>query len=296
LPSRFVEELRSTVPQLLEELHIPQVKLPPVRAAVAQSALEADQLVPSLSELLTMSDCPRRWANEYEYGLPKRSTKELVLGSLIHAALEQGAHRRMNGVSVTTPDMLNLLKSAWDRALFDKRAWADLYGPASASLEACAESDAWMNAEIIESEVTFEADLDAARFRGRIDRIDRLGDQFRLVDYKSGRARSSGEVAKDRRISRQFGLYRLGAQQTLGNAPVRLEAHFVTAGEVVAIEKTEAQLTKDRSWAWAVGRELEQRRASGDFTAKPNDFNCPFCPYRLVCDQGQAYLTRRAKT
>jgi ATP-dependent exoDNAse (exonuclease V) beta subunit len=288
-PSRFLQELRDNVPQLLADSRAHQVALPPVRA-VTRSASAADPgLFHTVSELLNFSDCPLRYAYQNEYQLPQRPTRELVLGSLIHAALEQAAIRRVGGAEVSEADLLKYLDRAWDHTSFDKVAWADLKPEATKSLKRYVTSHHWSDAEIVEVERQFEVEVDGVRFRGRIDRIDKVADRFRLVDYKSGRAKTETEVKDDRRLRRQFGLYRAAAGVLLETDRIDMEAHFVSAGAIAPIKQSQ-----DLKWAYAVSKEIGESRTARSFPAKPSDFNCPSCPFRLVCDEGHEYLRRRA--
>jgi DNA helicase II / ATP-dependent DNA helicase PcrA len=288
-PSRFLRELRDNVPQLLAESRAPQVALPPVRA-VTRSASAPDQaLFHTVSELLNFSDCPLRYAYQNEYQLPQRPSRELVLGSLIHAALEQAAIRRIGVANVNEADLLKYLDRAWAHTSFDKVAWGDLKSEATKSLKRYFASRHWSEAEIVEVERQFEVDVEGVRFRGRIDRIDKVADRFRLVDYKSGRAKTEAEAKDDRRLRRQFGLYRAAAGVLLETDRIDMEAHFVSAGAVAPIKHPQ-----DLKWAYAVSKEIGECRTARSFPAKPSDFNCPSCPFRLVCDEGNEYLRRRA--
>jgi DNA helicase-2/ATP-dependent DNA helicase PcrA len=286
--SQFLAELRERVPHLLEEGRAPQVTLPPVRA-VTRLISAADQSISyTVSELLNFSDCPLRYAYQNEYQLPQRPSRELVLGSLVHAALEQAGRRRVAAAQVSQADLLEFLDRAWLHASFDKVAWADLKGEASKALIRYVGSDHWAEAQIVEVERQFEVEAGGVRFKGRIDRIDKVEERYRIIDYKSGRAKTEAEAKKETRLRRQFGLYRAAAEILLETDRIDLEAHFITAGAVTPVTQSQ-----DLKWAYAVSKEIAESREARSFPAKPSDFNCPSCPFRLVCDEGQEYLRRR---
>lgn len=286
-PSPFLIELRENVPQLLVESRAPQVSLPPVRAVSRPASAPDQSLYYSVSELLNFSDCPLRYAYQNEYQLPQRPTRQLVLGSLVHAALEQAAIRRVGGSDVSEDQLLQFLERAWQHTTFDKVAWGDIKVEAAEALKRYFASEHWSEADIAEVERQFEVEVDGVRFKGRIDRIDRVADRYRLVDYKSGRAKNTAEARDDRRLRRQFGLYRAAAVLILETERIDMEAHFVSAGAVTPIEQSQ-----DLKWAYAVSKEIAESRIARSFPAKPSDFTCPSCPFRLVCDEGREYLRR----
>jgi len=289
-PSQFLVELRGRVPELLEETKAPQVPLPPVRTVRPRLA----QLPPAdpftLSQLLTFSDCPRQFAYAHEFHLPQRETRELVLGNLTHKVLEEASHRRMAGEEVGSESFLGMLQAAWSVATFNKLAWADLKNEAKQILGSYAETKAWLEANLSAVETDFDLELDGFRFRGRIDRIDFRGGRHKLVDYKSGRARTAEQAQKDRRLGRQFGIYKLAAIQILGTTQIDLEAHYISGPTVVELAKDDDQLDRDRRWAWAVAKSINEARAARNFPVQPGDFTCPYCPFQVVCDQGQTFL------
>jgi len=294
-PSQFLVELRGRVPELLEEKRSPQALLPPVRPTRPRLTKVPPAQPFTVSQLLTFSDCPRQFAYAYEFHLPQRQNQELVLGNLIHTVLEEGAHRRMAGQEVASKDFAGMLELAWSAANFDKLSWASLKDDAGQLLRSYTASPAWLDANISAAETSFDLDLDGFQFRGRIDRIDVRSGRHTLVDYKSGRARTADEARKDRRLARQFGIYKLAAKQILGAGEIDLEAHFVSGPTVVEVPKDDEQLERDRRWAWAVAKSINEARAVRTFPVQPGDFTCPYCPFQLVCDQGQTFL-RSART
>jgi ATP-dependent exoDNAse (exonuclease V) beta subunit len=295
-PSQFLVELRGRVPDLLVEERTPQVGLPAVRTFRPRLAQSPPNHPFSISQLLTFSDCPRQFAYAHEFRLPQRESRELVLGNLTHRVLEDASHRRMAGVEVGKQDFFALLEAAWSAASFDRLAWADLKDDAKQILGGYAESSGWLGANLNAVETEFDLDLDGFRFRGRIDRIDFRRGRYRLVDYKSGRARTSDEVQNDRRLGRQFGIYKLAAMQLLNTREIDLEAHFISGPSIIDVDRDEGQLARDRRWAWAVAKNISDARVQRDFPVQPGDFTCPYCPFQVVCDQGQSFLrTTRAK-
>ena len=61
----------------------------------------------------------------------------------------------------------------------------------------------------------------------------------------------------------------------------------------VEVDKDDDQLERDRRWAWAVAKSINEAREARSFPVQPGDFTCPYCPFQVVCDQGQSFLRAR---
>jgi DNA helicase-2/ATP-dependent DNA helicase PcrA len=290
-PSRFIEDLRHDAAHLLEDVAADPVILPPVRRRV-RSETRANVEPLTVSQLLSFSDCPRQFQYGYEIVLPRLPSRAPVLGTLIHRTLEQASNRRMASQPVSSTDLDELLGEAWKAERFDKLAWADLRSEATRLLDAYVEGAAWRGANIVAAEHDFSVELMGHAFRGRFDRVERRGERLVIIDYKTGQTQTPEEL----RTNRQFGFYRLAAERVYETAAVDLEAHYLASGEVVTVTKTDEQLERDEKWVYAVAKSIGEARARNDFPVRPSDFTCPSCPFRIVCDEGRAFLRASGRT
>jgi RecB family exonuclease len=148
-------------------------------------------------------------------------------------------------------------------------------------------------------------------FRGRIDRVDRTGDErLVVVDYKSGKADSYREMRTDplgRGRHLQLPIYARAALAVLGpdssrGGPVRAEYRFVQAAagyEVIPVELTPELET-------ALDATLDTFVATidaGCFPPRPGvpDFglqytNCKYCDFDGLCTTDRAEQWERAST
>jgi CRISPR/Cas system-associated exonuclease Cas4 (RecB family) len=289
-PSQFLQELREASPERIEEVTAEQALTPALGASPLRGEVTDDASMFTVSQLLEFWDCPRRYAYQYEFHLPQRETRELALGNLVHHAMEHSGRRRLQGLEPSDEEARGFVEDAWRASTFDKVAWPELKEEAVNIVLGYFSTPAWRDAEIVDVEREFSYEDSPFVFAGRIDRIDRRLGKLVIVDYKSGRPRTVDQVQKDFRLGRQFGIYRLGVRRAAGTEKVDLEAHFIAGGDAIPIERDEDQLERDRRWAWAIAKGIRDSRAKRDFTVNPSDFNCPGCPYRLVCDEGQQFL------
>jgi DNA helicase-2/ATP-dependent DNA helicase PcrA len=74
--------------------------------------------------------------------------------------------------------------------------------------------------------------LGAHILRGRVDRVDRLpGGQYELIDYKTGRPKSSSQLADDVQLS----VYALGAREAWQLEASRQAYYYLLDDEKVAL-------------------------------------------------------------
>jgi RecB family exonuclease len=127
---------------------------------------------------------------------------------------------------------------------------------------------------------------------GRVDRVDRRGDELVVVDYKTGR---SVLTVDDARGSLALALYALACARTLRRACTAVELHHLPTGRVARFDHTEESLARHLSRAEAIGAEAlaaaEALRAGGDpeelFPARVGR-GCAWCDFVRTCPAGMA--------
>jgi RecB family exonuclease len=245
------------------------------------------------SKLGAYEDCPRRYRFTYvDRPSPPKGPPwaHNSLGASVHTALKNwyglSAERR-------TPAALpTLLKATWvsegyqdgeqERAAFRRAlGWLESY---------LAEADP--ADEPVGVERTVATRTPVLALSGRVDRIDRRGDELVIVDYKTGRFQPTGD---DARGSRALALYAYSAQRTFRRACSRVELHHLPTGTVAAHDHTEESLARHLRRSEETANDVmaaEKRRADGDpideaFPPAPGPL-CGWCDYRRNCPEGSA--------
>ena len=125
---------------------------------------------------------------------------------------------------------------------------------------------------------------------GRIDRLDRRGDDLVVVDYKTGRHVLTTD---DARGSLALAVYALAAARTLRRRCVRVELHHLPTGDVIEWEHDDAALARHLDRAHVIAAEASAAEASGDaaaFPANPGPM-CGWCDFSAHCPEGRAART-----
>jgi putative RecB family exonuclease len=240
------------------------------------------------SKLGAFEDCPRR----YRYGYVDRPAPPKgpawahnSLGASVHTAL-RGWH--MLEPAKRRPEALaTLLRGTWvsegyrdeeqERAAFRTALeWLEGYvgglDPAD---------------EPVGVERVVGVKTAALALSGRVDRIDRRGDELVIVDYKTGRF---GVGVDDARGSQALALYAFAAQRVFRRSCRRVELHHLPTGTVAGHEHTEESLGRHLARAEATARDIvaaERAVAGGGdpdaaFPARPGSM-CGWCDFRRVC-------------
>lgn len=245
------------------------------------------------SRLTTWSDCPRRYRMTYlDRPPPPRGPAwaHNTVGAVAHLALARWwdlpADRR-TGVAAR-----GLLERAWQTDGFRDDAQADRWkGFAGELVERYADGlDPHDEPAGIERTVAFTTPSLAVS--GRVDRVDRRGEELAVVDYKTGR---SALTQDDARGSLALALYALACARTFKRPCTTVELHHLPSGQVLAWEHTPETLARHVGRAEAIAAEASaattELAAGGDpdelFPARPSSL-CGWCDFARQCPQGLA--------
>ena len=270
--SRFLSEIRSAAPRaVVDQQPIAAQKTP--ASAQANGYTGAVEL--SFSSITVYRDCPRQYWYRYVRKLPVRQSAEAVQGVILHEVLRRAGQLRRQGQDVTATVLQALHREVWRETTFpDPRRAPAFQRNGAMELEAY-RAHGGLDATPSYVEQEFSVAVDGWSLHGVIDRIDRAGDGWRIIDYKSGRP-----IARRRR-DLQLALYALGAKAALQLKPVELEVVYLASGESVHVNNVDG-LVRD---AEAEGAEVAAGIRSGTFPARPERRRCRLCPYRLACTE-----------
>lgn len=235
----------------------------------------------SFTQIEKYETCPLSYQFKYDFRIPAPIPAHMHMGSAIHAALELFFREIKDGES---PDAKRLL------ALFDK-AFADLKELAPE----LADFHAKQGREKLQAyydfhkgrfpfphaiEEDFVLPLGIHKIRGKIDRIDKTNNGFRIVDYKTGRAKSN-ENPEDIRFAQeslQFSIYALAAKEVLKLEVTEFVFDYVYENKVLSTTRSDEDLRPVKEKLITIAHLINQ----GRFQASPGRY-CEWCEYRSLC-------------
>ena len=268
----------------------------------------------SATLLETACDCPRKYALSAQMGVVEEQPQPLEQyaqswlgasdrGNIIHEVLER--YFSETAPRVDTVDE-RLLRKLVDESVAKYR----LLRPIPSNLrDIGAEVESIIGVVIEEAnahakepdrrtmgtEISFGSDepLDLTfgpytiHVKGRIDRVDQVGDGFEVIDYKSG---APGRFRRDFDVKLQYYLYTLAWEQLHPDQPIRRATYDLVDG-IGGVEKKTVEMTDD------VREDMHQRvtellglladPVSAFITRQEmrgDDSRCPdYCPFMAIC-------------
>ncbi len=244
------------------------------------------------ARLATWADCPRRYRMTYvdkpppPRGGPRAAS---TLGAVVHLALR--------ALFDLPPD-----RRARDAAALVDRNWsAEGFRDAAQAADHRERARGWVadyaealdpDAEPVGREQWVSATVGGIVVEGRVDRIDRRGDELVVVDYKTGRHVPTDD---DAAASPALALYALATERTLRRRCRRVELHHLPSGEVGAWRHDRASLDEHARRAEATAGEFaaatDEHGRGGDpdalFPPRPAA-RCGSCEVRRNCPEGRA--------
>lgn len=147
-------------------------------------------------------------------------------------------------------------------------------------------------------ERTVATHTDLLAISGRVDRIDRRGEQLVVVDYKTGR-----HIPRpaDARSSVALALYALATTRTLRRHCQRVELHHLPSGTIAAADHTADSLNRHLIRAHHTASDILAATAAltagtdadTAFPTRPGP-GCGWCDLRANCPDGQRAAPARA--
>jgi DNA helicase II / ATP-dependent DNA helicase PcrA len=247
-----------------------------------------DGVLLSASDIDTYRTCPLKYKFARVFRIPQEPTIHQRFGILVHQVLERfharegtgGARReaRSGGGVGGLPQLLGLLDAGWRRSGFgDTEEERQLRGKAAAALERYWERFRSEESQPVWFERSFTFKLGPHLLRGRVDRVDRLpGGEYELIDYKTGRPKSSEQLLDDVQLS----LYAVGAREAWSLDSSTQAYYYVLDDQKVRVPADSGDRAE---WIREVALEVAAGILSQGFEPTPSYAACSVCDYRLMC-------------
>jgi RecB family exonuclease len=254
------------------------------------------------SRLDSWLDCPRRYRFNYvDRPTPPKGPPwaHNSVGAAVHSAL---AGWWMLPVEArTVPAVRRLLHEKWVSLGFRDDRQADDWRDRAADMAERYVATLDPMDEPLGVERTVALRTPRLALSGRIDRLDRRGDELVVVDYKTGRHLLSTD---DARGSLALAIYAAAAARTLRLPCRRVELHHLPTGEVIAWEHTEESLTRQLGRAESIGVEAAEAHVALDAAERSPEAleslfpprsgpHCAWCDYRDHCVAGKEAAPQR---
>ena len=241
----------------------------------------------SASAMQMYENCPLSYKLRYDWKLPEEASAALQFGNAMHTALKAYFDAVRAGRPLDEPTLIACFLDEFAKARIDEALQREMYEQyGREQLSALVRSRvAHPAGEILETERRFQIEVENARVKGRMDRLDRLPNgEVAVLDYKTGK----GKTQDDADESLQLSIYALAARN-LGHTPSSLV--FINLQNGTAVESRRSQ--NDLRNAELKIAEIAAKIAAGDFEANPGN-RCFWCSYNSICPEQETPLPRPA--
>ena len=233
----------------------------------------------SVSQFVGYKKCPRLYQYRHVMKIPEKPRYYFDFGSSLHSIAEQLTRLQKDGKAINEIVAEELLAKFWDPKGYKTKIDEQRdYAEAKTILKTFLEEQAKSKTEIMDIERWFETSIGDIKLRGRIDRIDRDGSSYTVVDYKTSKKASSlNELKKDMQLL----VYALAVKDIYGTGPLKVGNWFLRTNEKVffepenkAIEAIQTEIT-----------EMAAKIKTAAFEPKKGSWECKYCDYTCLCDE-----------
>jgi DNA helicase II / ATP-dependent DNA helicase PcrA len=230
----------------------------------------------SASDIETYRSCPLRYKFARVLRIPTGQTLHQRFGIAVHQVLE----RYHSEGARTLAQMLELLDAGWRRGGFGERERElVLREKAQVALTRYHERLREQDSKPVWFERPFSFTLGPHHLRGRVDRVDRLGDEgkeeYELIDYKTSRPKKAEDLKDDVQLS----LYALAAREDWGLESSRQAYYYVLDDLRVPVPGGQESAESVKDTVLEVGEGI----LAQEFEPTPSHATCSICDYRIVC-------------
>jgi len=239
--------------------------------------MRGDGVLLSATDIDTYRVCPLRYKFARVFRIPQEPTLHQRFGIAVHQVLERYHGQEEHEDLGPLAELLALLDTSWRRAGFgDSDEERQLRQKATVALTRYHERALQDPGRPVWFERQFSFKLGPHLVRGRVDRVDRLPTgEYELIDYKTGRPKSAGQLATDVQLS----LYAIGARESWGLEATLGAYYYLLDDEKVAVSGDPERA----DWIRNVAIEVAEGIKAQEFEPTPSPRACKMCDYRLVC-------------
>ena len=129
-------------------------------------------------------------------------------------------------------------------------------------------------------ELRLTATVEGVPMLGILDRLDRVGDELVIVDYKTGALPNRNY---DAQTFANTELYAALCEAAIGQRPLAIRLLYVAQGQAIERAVTDPVVRARTATAAEAWSRAQQYFADGEFPATPSKNTCRFCAYRDLC-------------
>jgi DNA helicase-2/ATP-dependent DNA helicase PcrA len=231
----------------------------------------------SPSGIDTLESCAQKYLFAYAWNISSGPAPAMSFGSVMHTTIKYFIGELKLGNRLAFEEVCRKFELEWTSAGFEDDYQEQEYKKDGLEQLRVFHAQAMLAPpEVIAQEKAFELSLENnVVLKGRMDQVNRLGPgEEEIVDYKTGKPRSSDKARNDVQLS----IYALAAREVFEWNPVRLTFYNLQTNDTVSSTREDKKLNKVRAQIQEAAADIR----AGSFPANPG-FSCKFCDYQSIC-------------
>ncbi len=230
----------------------------------------------SFTQIKAYENCPYQYHFAHILKIPTTGKPSFSFGTTMHSALQ----KFFEAVSIKEKVELDELYKIYDESFIDdwypdQETKQIYYAKGKASLKLFYEKYILNKPSVRNLEFGFNIKIGDCGLKGKIDRIDSLGDGIRIVDYKTGKAKEKLSTEdKD-----QLLLYQIAAEELLKHKVTELSYYYLEEGREEKFIGKDKDIIKVKDKILKITEEIKK----GNFSPKPSEL-CKYCDFNSICE------------
>lgn len=258
----------------------------------------------SFSQIAAFENCPKQYYYNFILKIPVRGKAQFSFGKSMHGSLQRIMElilskqkniqsdlfsgddnkniKKKMGELISQKEVREIYEASWIPDWFDsKKERDDYYKKGMEALEDFygKYKDDYLSVAFIEKGFKFKvAAGEVYSFKGVIDRIDDLGDGYKILDYKTGKPKD--KLTFDDK--KQLLIYQLAAAELFDKPIKSLSFYYLDDNSEREFLGTNKELEKVEQFLGDTIGEIKK----GKFNAKPGIL-CKYCDFNNICEDRQ---------
>lgn len=224
----------------------------------------------SYSRIDTYDMCPAKYFYSYIQKEPRQFGEAAVLGNIVHAVLEDVVS---NTDTLSIEDMRQRYQDHTLSLDPDGKISSPMIGVGSEILEEFYDLNEGKLFDVFEKELGFRFIIGNYAINGFIDRVDVVGDDVHIVDYKTGKREVA---AKDVCNNLQLGIYALAASLIFPDKTITASLHYLRTNRLKShtFSNEDIDLVKQKLIS-----KIQKIINDNNFLPTKNERICSFCDH-----------------
>ncbi len=225
--------------------------------------------------------CPKKFYFAHIIKIPLLENQQLMYGTAIHAALDHYFARKIAGNKLSLEQLHSDFRQAFKNVGFITREQEELrFKQGIDSLTRFFDADQKDQLKPSKVEEVFEFTHGDVKIRGRFDLVYKAGESAEIRDFKTSDVKEQKDA--DRRIaqSSQMMIYALAWEKKYDLIP-KTSLYFIESGLKGETTYKKNDLEETKKMISEVGEGIRAKKLE----AKPDVFQCKYCPYCDICPE-----------